>query len=164
MVTSSLGSGDALVYVPEETNPNEGGGPIRRSGLVTTRAGEGMPPYGPPPMIWRTPHQVVPDGEPGSDEHPARGMKFLPDGRLVPVDALGDVVEKYSDSATRWLDTFGALTGTVLGGLIGLLVSRPGQRWKNAGIGSVIGLGGGVVLTGIAKRGARLSAALARGA
>src|SRR6185295_5500940 len=83
--------GNATVRVPEDNNPDHGGGPIRRSPLLTVRSGDGMPPNGWPQMVLRTPHQVVPDTEPGGAVWPGlQYMKFLPDGRLVPANALGD--------------------------------------------------------------------------
>ena len=78
------------VREPADTSPDDGGGPIRRSPLVTTRSGDGMPPNGWPQMVLRTPHQVVYDAEPGGAAYPGlQYMKFLPDGRLVRAGALG---------------------------------------------------------------------------
>jgi hypothetical protein len=82
--------GNATVRVPEDNNPDHGGGPTRRSPLVVMPSGDGMPPNGWPQMVLRTPHQVVYDAEPGGAAWPGlQYMKYLPDGRLVPANALG---------------------------------------------------------------------------
>lgn len=84
--------GNITVPYPPETNPNEGGGPIRRVVGVATRTGDGMPPHGWPQMVTRTPTPPVLDREPGGSTWPGiEHMKFLPDGRLVPASALGAV-------------------------------------------------------------------------
>ncbi len=75
--------GESLVYEPPDNNPNSGGGPIRcaSGALVPANAGN---------TVYRSPHAVVPDAEPGGARISALDtMKFLPDGRLVPQDALG---------------------------------------------------------------------------
>lgn len=115
-----LGYG-ARVYYPPEDNPNEGGGPIRRSPLVTTHSGDGMQPHGYPQMVLRTPHNVVYDTEPGGAFLPELwSMKFLPDGRVVPAGALG--------AAGGGGETLAALTAIALGGAagvaLGLLLRR----------------------------------------
>jgi hypothetical protein len=85
-----FGYGGAMVREPPDTNPDSGGGPIRRTVGLTTRSGEGMPPNGWPTMVLRTPHNVVYEPEPGGAAYPGiTYMKFLPDGRLVPQNALG---------------------------------------------------------------------------
>ncbi len=85
-----LGYGSGMVREPADTDPNSGGGPIRRSPLLTTRAGDGMPPNGWPQMVLRTPHNVVYEPEPGGAAWPGIVYKkFLPDGRLVDGGALG---------------------------------------------------------------------------
>ncbi len=82
--------GNATVYVPEDNDPNHGGGPIRRSVGITMPSGDGMPPNGWPQMVLRTPHAVVQDAESGGARWPGlQYQKFLPDGRLVPANALG---------------------------------------------------------------------------
>jgi len=92
--------GNATVYVPPEQLPDHGGGPIRRSPLLVTRSGDGMPPYGTPQMVLRTPHAVVPDAEPLATYPGVTRMKFLPDGRLVPGDALGAPLGLSADKMT----------------------------------------------------------------
>lgn len=64
---------------PEDyRNPNEGGGPIRRTPLVATRAHAGN-------MIYPSPHAIVPDAEPGGGRDSwLWDKKMLPDGRIVP--------------------------------------------------------------------------------
>jgi hypothetical protein len=85
-----FGYGTSMVREPEDTDPDSGGGPIRRTVGLTTRSGEGMPPRGWPSMVLRTPHNVVYEPEPGGAAVPGLVyMKFLPDGRLVPSGALG---------------------------------------------------------------------------
>ena len=150
-----LGYG-ARTYYPIETNPNEGGGPIRRSPLVTTAANAGN-------MVYRTPHAVVPDVEPGGAFEPQLWAdKFLPDGRVVKASALGcgpgsppgvkgcgDLGVSEMPHRTR-VALFTAASGA-LGGGMGAALGRRGERLQGAlwgtGIGLVMGvlasLGGG---------------------
>lgn len=80
---------NATVFYPPETNPNVGGGPIRRASGALVRSGEGMPPYGTPDQVLRTPHAVVYDVEAGGAVYPGLDkMMFLPDGRLVSQTAM----------------------------------------------------------------------------
>lgn len=123
-----LGYGARVPY-PIETNPNEGGGPIRRSPLVT----EIMPWPKAGNMVYRTPHAVVPDVEPGGAFLPRLWKdKFLPDGRLVPMTALGGFGQapRFAEGALL----YGALAGIVAGATAAALCGK-GRRLPAIGVG-----------------------------
>lgn len=78
---------NAGVYYNHIATADEGGGPIRRSPLVAMRYPMSL--INPPQMVQRTPM-----GQP--EIHPGDAVKtelwqkkFLPDGRLVDINALG---------------------------------------------------------------------------
>lgn len=78
MMSSNLGAGYALVPQQLDWNVNEGGGPTRLapgSNPVYAHAGNN---------VWRTPHLVVKEAEPGAEWPGIMDRMFLPDGRLVP--------------------------------------------------------------------------------
>ena len=78
MISPQLGAGYALVPQEPDWNPDSGGGPIRLapgSNPVYAHAGN---------TVWRTPHLVVREAEPGGATWPGiDDLMFLPDGRLV---------------------------------------------------------------------------------
>jgi hypothetical protein len=77
--------GEVRTYVSED----EADVPIRRSPHNVVRSGEGLRSRS-STMVRRTPHQVVPDCEPGGCRDPSLWYKkFLPDGRVVDQYALG---------------------------------------------------------------------------
>lgn len=157
---SRLGEGATVRYaIPEDYwNPNEGGGPIRRSSGVVTRQESGTGEY-----VRRTPHQVIWDAGPGGAYEPHLWTsKFLPDGRVVPADASDRVIS--GDSALA--GAFGglrdyqipsdyklaqhlalggsALFGTILGASL-----RPGARLRGGGLGLLLGAIGGTILISV---------------
>lgn len=56
----------ALIPVGPEMLPDHGGGPIRVGTGIIVRSGSGMPPYGRPEVVTRSPLAVVPENEPGA--------------------------------------------------------------------------------------------------
>ena len=100
----------ASVFVqPRDPWPDHGGGPVRRGGPQTIRLVE-------PPQagntVYRTPHQVVKEGEPGAVVPGLTKMKFLPDGRLVPRGALGAAeVIPYQGTITKIVRDFNVKKG-----------------------------------------------------
>lgn len=120
---------------------------MMRSPYAIVPSGGGMPPNGIPQVVRRTPHTVVPDAEPAAAWEPplATTAKFLPDGRLVPQDALG----AFGASQTLTLLTImkvavvGLSAG--LGAGAGALLSR--KRGRGAVVGGAVGLGAGTLLT-----------------
>lgn len=161
-----------LVHEDPETSPDSSGGPIRRSPLLVMRSGDGMPPNGYPQMVLRTPHQVVPDAEPGGAAfRRLRYMKFLPDGRLVRAGALGgsfgadasDVVPPSAqaaiDEAKRRLDaalelalTWGLVSVGGLAVLTGALLLGPSGHRLRTGVLATAAYGGGVAITRYIKK------------
>jgi hypothetical protein len=152
---------NAGVFYPEETDPDVGGGPIRRSPLVTARSGDGTPPHGWPQMVQRTPHQAVYEPEPGGADYAwlAR-MKFLPDGRLVPAGALGDAfgAPSAAELAAKRLLLWGILGSAAAGMAIGAVTSS--RRLRGAGIGLALGAGSGFVLSAVVGQAAVMGAEL----
>lgn len=80
-----FGEGATVFVEPDDPDPDHGGGPVRRGGPQTIRM---QPPID--VMVYRTPHQVVREGEPGARWPGITRDKFLPDGRLVRQGALGN--------------------------------------------------------------------------
>jgi hypothetical protein len=143
--------GNATVRSPINNDPDTGGGPIRRSPLVVARSGDGMPPHGWPQMVLRTPHGVVPDEESGGAAYPwEEKMKFLPDGRMVPAGALGGALGAALTEDEKALVTYGVVGGTLLGAAFGAFLSL--SKWRGVGVGSVLGAGTGLVLSGLLRR------------
>lgn len=95
-----FGEGASVFVMPNDPNPDHGGGPVRRGGPQTVWLD---PPAG--DTVYRTPHQVVREGEPGARWPGITRDKFLPDGRLVRQGALGGVFS----GATSRLDPVNAL-------------------------------------------------------
>jgi len=127
---SSLGYG-ARVWQQIETNPNAGGGPIRRTPLIATPANAGN-------FIQRSPHKMIPD--PGHiDEPQLLTQKFLPDGRLVADHAFGAPLPQ----RTRVALFGGAMT--LLGAGLGVWLAGYGERGKGALTGGLIGLGASAI-------------------
>ena len=126
MTTSATSFGyGARVFQPIERNPNEGGGPIRRSPLVAAPANAGT-------FVQRSPHKMIPD--PGRQDEPQLlTEKFLPDGRLVADHAFGAAVPPMRIAI--YTGAF-ALAGTIAGALL-----HPDARGRGAVAGGVIGLG-----------------------
>lgn len=172
-----LGYG-AFVPVGPDFDPNHGGGPIRRSGGVAVRSGVGMRPYGVPQMVYRTPHAVVPDAEPGGARWPGISkMKFLPDGRLVPAGALGgifglDVTSAETSASTaltttqslvaqayRTMGIAGLATGAALA-FLGGVSAPPGQRALGATKGLLSGFASGVAVASLATKLSSITAQL----
>lgn len=147
----------ARVPYPIETNPNEGGGPIRRTPLVSVRM---KPPAG--NMVYRTPHAVTPDMEPGGAFEPRLwNEKFLWDGRLVPKTALGqadpaDATQAFVQSM-KHLVIWGWAGSALLGMTLGALFAKKGRRLRGLGVGAAAGFGTGVVATGLVGRGAAMA-------
>ena len=125
----------ARVYYPIETNPNEGGGPIRRTPLVAVRADAGR-------FVQRSPHKMLPD--PGRiDEPQLLTEKFLPDGRLVPDHAMGafPVIPR----RTRYTLYGGVVTLALTG--VGVLVGGRDHRAAGGLVGAVVGAAGSAVVS-----------------
>jgi hypothetical protein len=113
----------AQVFEPFETSPDSGGGPIRRTPLLAVRANAGN-------MVYRTPHAVVPDAEPGGAYEPQLWAdKFLPDGRVVPQSALGVSTIPHNTRVALF-----TLATAVLGAGLGAVL-EPSSRAKGALIG-----------------------------
>lgn len=133
--SSQLGAGYAMVPVPLDANNIV----HRTSGSNIVRAHAGN-------TVYRTPHLVVREAEPGASwPGDLSKMMFLPDGRLVPAtDATVDMFQGatvasypglrgivpalsmfaggfagYSMSTDN--KGWGALTGAIAGGLLGLI-------------------------------------------
>jgi hypothetical protein len=119
------------VYEPFPTSVDSEGGPILRTPLVALPANSMT-------MVYRTPHAVVYDAEPGGAAVPSLWTKkFLPDGRLVPQDALGAPVTR--------TQVYGALFGTVVAGaLAGALIARR-RKARGGAIGAASGLALGLL-------------------
>lgn len=107
--------GNATVYQQLDENPNHSGGPIRRASGALVPAGQG--PYTRAgTMVIRSPNNVVPDAEPGGAFYPELwSMKFLPDGRLVPQDALGGALGMTQAVRYQALVVGGSLAGALAG-------------------------------------------------
>lgn len=165
-MSSSFGYGGAMVYEPPELSPDQSGGPIRRTGGITTRSGEGMRPHGWPTMVRRTPHAVVYDAEPGGATYPGlQYQKFLPDGRLVPAGALGGLAGAlgYTDGLGADVDPQRAFEeavaraqqaldiaktwGLIGAGAFGVLVVASIVGGLKTGVLATAAYGGGVMLT-----------------
>lgn len=137
MVSSSpqLGAGYAMVPVPLDAN-----------NIVHRTSGSNVVPARAGNTVYRTPHAVVREAEPGAGwPGDLTKMMFLPDGRLVP--ATGAAVDMFQGSIGGITDTihglipaigmftgalagyrlstnskgWGALTGAITGGLLGLI-------------------------------------------
>lgn len=149
----------ARVPVSPDNDPDSQGGPFRRSPFALVPSGDGMPPEGNPQMVYRTPHAVVPDAEPGAGwpGDSLWSMKFLPDGRLVPAAALGAAATD-TQRAVSGLVRFGAIGGLAFGLLSGAIYARQGRRLRGAAVGSLVGLSAGLFAAGIATGGALVAA------
>jgi hypothetical protein len=121
------------VWEPFPMSVDSGGGPILRTPLVALPANSTT-------MVYRTPHAVVYDAEPGGAAVPSLWTKkFLDDGRLVDQNALGAF-----GAATRG-QVYGALAGTVLvGALTGALIARR-RKARGGAIGAASGLALGLL-------------------
>jgi hypothetical protein len=172
----------AMVREPPELLPSESGGPIRRTGGFAVRSGEGMRPHGWPTMVRRSPHAVVYDAEPGGATYPGlQYMKFLPDGRLVPADALGLAgALGYNDALGADIDPQRAFEEAVARAQAALDLAKTWGLLGAAGLGvlvvaSIVGgfktgvlataaYGGGVMLTRHIVKSATASGAARSGA
>ena len=140
MISSSqLGAGYALVTVPPNNNPDTGGGPIRKSPLVALPAHAGN-------TIYRTPHLVVREAEPGANwPGDLTKMMFLPDGRLVPAkpyayDMMNGALEIPKLRAQVNLrSTIGASITMVLGAGAGMAIGPKEHRIASTIVGAVVG-------------------------
>lgn len=136
-------------------NPNEGGGPIRRTPLLAVRIDAGN-------TIYRTPHQVVRDAEPGGAYEPQLWQdKFLPDGRIVPAGALGATSELQSRIINLGVWSVGG--GALLGSLYAAVQAKRGKRVRAAGFGGLFGALGGLLIAGVAGRTAAVAGAWMKG-
>ena len=163
----NLGNVGVRYPIPEDyNNPNEGGGPIRRTPLVAAAANAGN-------VVYRSPNAIVPDMQPGGAFEPKLwGEKFLPDGRIVPDNAM--VNEPWPRPSGQFAGQFGAFAfdrtlfdwhglpmlltfSTLLGTIVGTAVSR-GSRWQGAGLGLVSGALGGLMINAAVERHAQRSA------
>lgn len=135
MIRSNLGAGYALVPVPLDAN-----------NYVSRTSGSNVLPAHAGEIVNRTPHLVAYEPEPGAGWPGGLANKmWLPDGRLVDANSstkdmfqgalggFGDTIRsvvpalgaaaggilgfKYSPSQRGW----GALTGAVVGGVLGLI-------------------------------------------
>ncbi len=138
-ISTNLGAGYALVPVPPDDNPDHGGGPIRISPLVVTPAHAGN-------TVFRTPHAVVREGEPGAVYPGLENMMFLPDGRLRPARPYafdmfrGTEVIAKSTSGLRGLVPALAMFA---GGAAGYKAAREHKMWGMVGgavVGGILGL------------------------
>lgn len=132
MTTSATAFGyGARVFQPIERNPNEGGGPIRRSPLLVAPANAGT-------FVQRSPHKMIPD--PGRQDEPQLlTEKFLPDGRLVADHAFGAAEGVTPMRIAIYTGAF-TLAGSIAGALL-----YPDARGRGAVGGGVIGLGGALL-------------------
>lgn len=145
MVTA-LGTGYAMVRVPEDNDPNHGGGPIRKASGVafSARAWD---------VVRRTPHAVVYENEPGAAWTPplATTKMFLPDGRLVNQSAEASTMMGIGlGAAAPWpayLVT--TLLGLALGATFGVTLAQRGRRGIGFAKGVFLGAGTGFLLGGI---------------
>lgn len=134
-----LGYG-ARVFQEITNNPNAGGGPIRRSPLLAFRTRNDGD------MVWRTPHAVVPDAEPGGAAEPQLWTeKFLPDGRLVPQDALGAIGAPEGLSYKTRVLLYVLTMGAVGAGVGAIVADRRGARMRESIVGAGIGIGLGAL-------------------
>jgi hypothetical protein len=156
-VYGNLGEGAGIRYpVPEDyDNPNEGGGPIRRTPLTAARANAGN-------IIYRSPHAIVPDMEPGGAFEPQLwSQKMLPDGRIVPDNAMVNEpfgrfgnFGAFDKSFLNWDETTMLMTSsTAFGAILGASVAH--RRWVGAGLGLLSGVFGGLVLKAVIEHGAK---------
>ena len=145
MISSSqLGAGYALVPVapvPDWAVSN-GGGPIRKAGGLAVRAHAGN-------TVYRTPHAVVREAEPGASwEGDLSNQMFLPDGRLVPAtgmafDMLQGTPEVPGHFDLNLRKTLGPSVTMVIGAGAGMLLTRDSQHRI---AGTIVGaLAGGVL-------------------
>jgi hypothetical protein len=133
-------------------NPNEGGGPIRRTPLVAERIHAVT-------MVRRTPHQFAWDAEPGGANEPQLWVdKFLPDGRIVQAAALGATA---LESRVVGLAIWSLGGGAVLGAFFGAATAPSGMKLRRAGLGSLVGFLTGAFLGGLAGRTAALTKEIA---
>lgn len=156
---SGLGYG-ARVYQAPEMDPNSENGPIRRASGALVRVTD------PPRMVQRSPHAVVREGESGAvyNDPPVWEDKFLPDGRLVPMHALGATAAQPADalSAATHLWWFSILSLGVVGCAVGAL-KTPRTSWTRVGVTGVAGLIAGAATAGIVTRSAVLASTLRKG-
>ncbi len=136
MTTTATAFGyGARVFQPIETDPNRGGGPIRRTPLVAVRAHAGR-------FVQRSPHKMIPD--PGRiDEPQLLTEKFLPDGRLVPDHALGAFPP--IPARTRYTLYGGVVTLALTG--VGVLVGGRDHRAAGAMVGAFVGAAGSALVS-----------------
>lgn len=143
--TKQLGAGYALVSVPPVPDwaVSNGGGPIRKASGIAFPARAGN-------MVYRTPHNVVREGEPGASWPGSFEDKmFLPDGRMVPATAMAhdmmhgaDLPESANLNIRR---TIGPSITMVLGAGAGMALTAKGPH-RIAGtiagalVGGVLGL------------------------
>lgn len=107
--------------------PDNGGGPIRRSPLVTMPSGEGIRSQS-STIVNRTPTTASPWTEPGGARVPGIDhMKFLPDGRLVRAGALGGSLGGAFDAEWREVWIFTGASAVGLAALGALTSYRPAR-------------------------------------
>lgn len=145
MITT-LGAGGALVRVPPDNNPNSGGGPIRKgagSNVAPARAGN---------FVFRTPHTVVREAEPGAAwEGDLSAFQFDQNGRLRKrqpyaydmfhgADAPAAVVYTGGVPGGGFLFTLAPIAAMFAGGAVGYNVS------SRRGLGTFFGaIAGGIL-------------------
>ena len=146
MLSSQLGAGYAIVPVLPNDNPDEGGGPIRRSPLLVLPAHAGN-------TVHRTPHNVVREAEAGAAwPGDLTKMMFLPDGRLVPASPAAYDMFMGADAAPMvvcggraegTLKTLIPAAAMFTGAAIGFKVATQHKAWSAIGgavVGGILGL------------------------
>lgn len=142
MVHSSLGAGYALVPVPPDDNPNSGGGPIRKgagSNVIAAQAGN---------FVYRTPHTVVREAEPGAAwEGDLTALQFDQNGGLRKRQPYAYDMFHGADAPTviyangtgpSVLPTLIPVIGLIAGGAVGYNVGRNRKGWTTF-IGALAG-------------------------
>jgi hypothetical protein len=144
MVTA-LGTGYAMVRVPEDDNPNHGGGPIRKASGVAFPAHAWD-------VVRRTPHAVVYENEPGAAWTPplATTKMFSADGQLVNQSAEASTMMGGGFGAAAPWPAYltAALLGLAIGATFGVTLAQRGRRGIGFAKGLFLGAGTGLLLGG----------------